>query len=128
MAPYSVDLRQKILQEYESGERSQREIAEIFHVSISFMESLLRQFRATGQIVPKPHAGGPPSRIDDRARQLLRDWLQAQSDLTLEELAERLDATLGIRVCISRLCRVLQELGLRRKKRVSMRRNKTVTR
>jgi transposase len=128
MAPYSVDLRQKILQEYESGERSQREIAEIFHVSISFMESLLRQFRATGQIAPKPHAGGPPSRIDDRARQLLRDWLQAQSDLTLEELAERLDTTLGIRVCISRLCRVLQELGLRRKKRVSMRRSKTVTR
>ena len=63
MAPYSVDLRQKILQEYESGERSQREIAEIFHVSISFMESLLRQFRATGQIAPKPHAGGPPLRV-----------------------------------------------------------------
>jgi transposase len=74
---------------------------------------------------PKPPAGGPISRIDDVARQHLRDWLAVQSDLTLEELVERLDRTLGIRVCVSRLCRVLQELGLRRKKRRSMHRSAT---
>jgi transposase len=46
MAPYSVDLRQKILQAVQNGGRSQRGIAElfhVFHVSLSFVESLLRQ-------------------------------------------------------------------------------------
>jgi transposase len=116
MAPYSVDLRRKILQAYEDGGRSQQEIADIFHVSLSFVESRLRQVRTTGRIEPKPHAGGPSSRIDDSAREHLRQWLAEQSDLTLAELGERLERSLGIRVGLSRLCRVLQELGLRRKK------------
>lgn len=122
MAPYSVDLRQKILQAHPRGGRSQREIAQLFHVSLSFVESLLRQVRTSGRIEPWPATGGPSSRIDGMARQHLRDWLAEQSDLTLEELAARLDRTLGIRVCLSRLCRVLQELGLRRKKDVACRR------
>lgn len=126
MAPYSVDLRQKVFQAYESGGKSQREIAEDFHVSLSFVESLLRRVRISGQLAPKPATGGPSSRINDRARQHLRDWLAEQSDLTLQELVERLEHTLGIRVCVSRLCRVLQQLGLRRKKRHSMRRSGTV--
>jgi transposase len=125
MAPYSVDLRKKILQAHQSGGRSQREIANIFHVSLSFVESLLRQVRTSGRIAPWPATGGPSSRIDDIARQHLRDWLAEQSDLTLEELVARLDHTLGIRVCISRMCRVLQELGLRRKKRRFMPRSGT---
>jgi transposase len=65
-APYSVDLRQKILLALESEGKSQREIAELFHVSRSFVESLLRRLRATGRIEPKPHAGGLPSRLDDK--------------------------------------------------------------
>jgi transposase len=60
-APYSVDLHQKILLALESEVKSQREIAELFHVSRSFVESLLRR------IEPKPHAGGLPSRLDDNA-------------------------------------------------------------
>lgn len=125
MAPYSVDLRQKVVQAYEGGGKSQREIAEDFHVSLSFVESLLRRVRTSGRVDPRPAAGGPASRIDERARQHLREWLAAQPDLTLEELVARLDHTFGIRVCVSRLCGVLQELALRRKKRHSMRRSKT---
>lgn len=125
MAPYSVDLRQKVLQAHESDGKSQRQIAEDFHVSLSFVESFLRRVRTTGELAPKPPAGGPSSRIDERARQCLRDWLAEQSDLTLEELVERLDHPLGIRVCASRLCRVLQKLGLRRKKRHSTHRSGT---
>jgi hypothetical protein len=58
MTPYFVDLRQNILQADQSGERSQRDIASIFHVSLSFVESLLRQVRTSGRIEPWPATGG----------------------------------------------------------------------
>lgn len=119
-APYSVDLRRKILLVLDDGGKSQREVAELFHVSQSFVESLLRRRRCTGRIEPKPRAGGQTSRIDEAARQRLRAWLAGQPDLTLEELAERLQRECGIPVCISLVCRVLQKLGLPRKKRHSM--------
>jgi transposase len=89
MAPYSVDLRHKILQAYEDGGRSQREIAELFHVCLSFVESLLRQVRTTGRIEPKRPRGGPASRIDEAARQHLRVWLAAQSDPPLRPCGAR---------------------------------------
>jgi transposase len=120
MAPYSLDLRQKILQAYAGGGASQRELAERFVVSLSFVEKLLMQQRRTGHVEPKPHAGGKPSRIDVAARLQLQQWLAQQPDLTLAELAERLHHTLHIRVSSSRLCGVLQELGMPRKKSHSM--------
>lgn len=124
-APYSVDLRQKILLALEERDQSQREIAELFHVSQSFIESLLRHVRATGRIDPKPHARGPAARLDEPARRRLRDWLAEQPDLTLAEVAERLQRECGIQVCLSLVCRVLQKLGLSRKKRRSTRPNAT---
>jgi transposase len=40
MASYSIDLRQKILHAYERQLGSQRAIADIFGVSLSFVEKL----------------------------------------------------------------------------------------
>lgn len=37
-APYSEDLRGKVVQACERGTRSQREVAELFNVSLSFVE------------------------------------------------------------------------------------------
>lgn len=120
MKPYSIDLRQKIFQAYERGVGSQRVVADLFGVSLSFVEKLFIQFRRTGEMGPKPHAGGKRSRLNGSARLQLQQWLQAEPDLTLAELAERLDRQLGIELSLTRLCRVLQALHLPRKKRRSM--------
>jgi transposase len=125
MAPYSLDLRRKIVQACERGAGSQRAVAERFDVSLSFVEKLLMLQRRTGAVAPKPHAGGKPSRLDVAARLQLQQWLADQPDLTLAELAERLHHTLHIQVSCPRLCGVLQELGLPRKKSHSMRANVT---
>lgn len=128
MAPYSLDLRQKVVQAYERGMGSQRQVAEFFGTSLSFVEKLFTQLRSTGNLAPKPHAGGKPSRLDGKVQLDLRHWLQEQSDLTLAELAGRLEATHGIRVDLPQLCRLLQKMGLPRKKSHSMPRNATVKR
>ena len=124
-APYSVDLRRKILLVLDEGGKSQREVAELFHVSLAFVETLLRRLRAGGDIAPKPHAGGRASRLDPPARQQLHTWLAAQPDLTLQELADRLRCERGIQVGLPHLCRVLHKLKLHRKKRLSTRANAT---
>jgi len=49
-------------------------------------------------------------------KQYLRRQLQAQPDLTLAELGQRLDESMHVQFSKSRLWDVLQGLGLRRKK------------
>jgi transposase len=116
MRPYSIDLRQKIVQAYERGVGSQAKVAELFGVSVSFVEKLFIRARQTGDIAPRPRASSQPSRIDANAQQHLRQWLAEQPDLSLAELAERLEQGLHIRISVSRLCKVLKAMGLPRKK------------
>lgn len=120
-APYSVDLRQKIVQACETGTHSQREIAELFNVSLSFVEALLRQYRRSGgELVPRRRRPGRHGLLDAACQDQLRQWLDEQSDLTLKELMERLHADTGIAVSEPTMSRVLHRMGLRRKKRRSM--------
>lgn len=117
---YSLDLRQKIVQAVERGTGSQRQIAELFGVSLSFVEKLLIRVRHTGQAAAKKQGGQRPPRLGQAVCERVRQWLQEQPDLTLEELSDRLWDTARIRISVSALCRVLQQQGLPRKKRRSM--------
>ena len=53
MKAYSLDLREKIIETYESGGITQRELAEQFHVSLNFIVTLLRRRRAEETLLPK---------------------------------------------------------------------------
>jgi transposase len=116
-APYSMDLRRRIVQACERGTQSQREVAEFFQVSLATVENILRLYRRTGDVLPQRRQRlGPVVRIDDKAREQLRRSLEHQPDMTLAELREQLVRKNGLRVSTSRICRVLQQMGLRRKK------------
>jgi transposase len=83
MRTYSIDLRQKILQAYERQLGSQRILASVFGVSRSFVEKLLRRYRTTGELAPKPHAGGQRLRLGASAQALVTRVVRAQPDATL---------------------------------------------
>jgi transposase len=125
MAAYSMDLRQKILQAYERRLGSQGALAHLFGVSLAFVEKVLRQHRMTGTIAPKPHAGGQRPRLDETTHVLLCQLVRDDPDLTLYELCTRIAAETGVRVSVPTMCRVLQRLGLPRKKSRSTRRSAT---
>jgi transposase len=127
MASYSIDLRQKILHAYERRIGSQQAIADIFGVSLSFVEKLLRRHRTTGVLAPKPHAGGQRPRLDAAAQAQVRRLVHDQPDATLEELCTRAVETTGIRVSVPTMCRVVRRLGLPRKKNLSMRPSATLS-
>jgi transposase len=126
-APYSLDLRGKIVQACERGTQSQREVAEFFGVSLSFVEALLGHYRRSGgELQPQRKRPGRHTLLDESCQDKLRRWLQGQSDLTLKELIERLHASTGIAVSEPTMSRVLHQMGMRRKKRPYMPQNGTL--
>jgi transposase len=116
MKAYSLDLRQKILRAADQGLGSQRAIAAFFGVSLSFVERLLRRRRTTGDIAPRPHAGGRRPSCDEAALAQVRRLVHEQSDATLAELCERLFAQRGLRVSVPTMGRLVLSLKLPRKK------------
>src|SRR2546430_8121306 len=53
---YSLDLRERVARFAEAG-RSCHAAAAHFSVSVSFVVKLMRSFRATGSLTPKPSGG-----------------------------------------------------------------------
>ena len=124
MRPYSTDFRLKVVRAYEHGEGSQRDLARIFGVSLSFIQDLLQRYRQTGSVEPRPHGGGNPGKVRPYLG-LLQHLHQQQPDASLAERCERLAAATPVRVGRTTMQRVLRQLGLTRKKRLSMRQNRT---
>jgi transposase len=116
MKAYSIDLREKILRACDERLGSQRAIATLFSVSQSFVEKLLRQRRATGDIRPRPHAGGRRALCDAGALAHVRRLVQEHPDATLAELAAQLEAQHGPRVSVPTMGRLVLALQLPRKK------------
>jgi transposase len=119
-AAYSVDLRRKVVEACERGTASQADVAQFFGVSLSFVEKLLRLHRRTGALEPDRRRAGRPAQVDAATCAQVQRWLEEQNDLTLAELAERLQAQCGLCVSISCVWRLMHRLHMRRKKRHSM--------
>lgn len=85
-APYSNDFREKIVLASQNQEGSMNQLAKRFNVSVNFISTLLKRFRQTGQVDPKPHGGGRKPSIDAEGQNLIRKLIEDQPDLTLEEI------------------------------------------
>ena len=114
MAPYSQDLRRRIVDTVQRGEGTIRQIAERFLVSVSFVTRLLQRHRSTGSLEPRPHGGGNPAVLGPEDREQLRQLVHQQPEATLEELRQRLGASCSLMT----ISRALSRLGLPRKKKV----------
>ena len=113
------------MQAYERRLGSQRALADVFGVSLSFVEKVLRRYRATGELGPKPRGGGQKLRVGAAGRAFIRQVVHDHPDATLEELCARLADKIGGRVSLATMCRVVQRLALPRKKNRSTRRSAT---
>ena len=81
MKSYSTDLRHKIVQAYERRLGSQRALADLFGVSVSFVEKLLHRHRRTGTVAPKPHAGGQQRRLTAAAETVIQEAVRVTPDI-----------------------------------------------
>ena len=113
MAPYSLDLRERVAAAVDHGEGSQREIARRFRVSLSFIVRLLQRRRAAGTLAPKPHGGGPRLALNRRDQQRLRRLIRKQNDATLKQLKQQG----GFGCTLTTIWNTLHRLGLTYKKK-----------
>jgi transposase len=125
MKPYSNDLRRRIVETYESGEHTLAEVADLFSVSLATVKNFLRRHRETGSPDALPHGAGRQLALTEKARLFVRDAVQQDNALTLDELRRRLKSRHKQTVSRPTLCRLLQSLGLPRKKSRSTPQNAT---
>ena len=110
MRPYSMDLRQRILADYDAGMKVQK-VAEKYCISTKCVRDLRQLREQTGDIAPRKGPTGRKPRLAEHL-ETLTELVQAQPDATLEELRPQLP----VQVSISTLWRALAKLGFTLKK------------
>lgn len=116
-APYSTDLRQRVIDAYKANEGSQRQLAKRFKVRLSFVQRLIRRHENTGQVTAKLHAGGARAKITVEGLPIVQQLVNEQPDALLAELCARLQERSGLKVSIPTMHRAVQRLGLTTKKK-----------
>ena len=87
-APYSSDLRQRVIDAYKSKEGSFRQLADRFKVSLSFVQRLINRYQNTGLVAPKPHGGGAAAKLTAEDLPIVQQLVNEQPDATLSELCD----------------------------------------
>jgi len=112
-APYSQDLRNRVLAAYDRGMKT-KQIAKLFEVCGSWARRVKQRRRQSGQITAKPMGGVRVIKIDMAK---LRQLVAQQPDATIQELHQRL----GSPCSSSAVGMALERLDLTFKKRRFMR-------
>src|ERR1700731_4925049 len=117
MAPYSMDLRKRVLRAWDAGMDAES-VAAKYEVSRAWVHRLVQRRRETGSIAPR-------QQTKFRRRALARDQehrlgllINARPDATLAELREALPTA----AALSTLWRTIDRLGLTVKKNGTRRR------
>lgn len=123
---YSDDLRCKLLEAYEAGQGTLRDLAKVFRVSWGYAKKIRGQQLRTGRKErPAQSQHGPVSCVTAEVQQQMRTALRQQPDMTLAELQERIQQNSGVRLSRSLTWLWLHRLGLRHKKNSARRRTRS---
>jgi transposase len=112
---HSLDIRERVVSMVDSGQ-SRRAAARHFCVSESAAIKLLRHRAVTGTIAPLRQGRPPGSGKLSAYLRFLIGEVERKPDITMPELADKLDGAHGVRVPPSSLSRVLVAQGFTYKK------------
>ena len=113
--PHPLELRQRVVAHVEAG-NTHHSAASRFDVSIKFVNDMVRLKRETGSLAPK-RQGNPGIGKLTPHEEWVRAQVDAKGEVTLDEMAARLQAERGVCVDPSSVWRLFQRLGLTHKKR-----------
>jgi transposase len=107
--------RRKIISLYQQGWET-ADVAAQFGASESGVRRVWQQFREQGRDAPAfANCGRKPTLNEEQLGQVRR-IVEARPDAFLRELADEIDAQLGVRACRQTVGRWLSDLGITRKK------------
>lgn len=119
MKAYSMDLRERILQDCDAGMEA-RQVALKYRVSESWIRRLKQRRRETGEVAPR-RLGSRKEPIWVPHAERLQKLVEETPDATLEELRQ----AFGIACSIHTISRALRALQLTFKKKSSMLRSRS---
>lgn len=108
MKAYSLDLRQKIADAYAVGDISQRNLAENFGVTLSFVQNLLKRQGEWGTIAPKVRTEQTPTKLNAEQLEILRQLVEVRPDATLSELRDQLYAKTAVSIGVATVDRMVR--------------------
>jgi transposase len=111
---YSLDFRKAVAAHVSKGVSCSR-AAEVFGTSRSFVINLMRHYRETGELGPRPRGGARHTKLVDHRDEII-GWIEAQASITLQQMAERLMAEHGVTASTSGLSDMLRRAGYTYKK------------
>ena len=124
MAPYSMDLRTRVLRDSDAG-LSSKELAAKYAVSRAWVDRLKQRRRETGEVSPRKQTKFRRRALSDQQEQRLLVLITARPDATLVELREQLPTTAALSTlwrAIGRLNLTVKKNGARRRTAASRRR------
>lgn len=118
-APYSADLRQKVLEAIARGERK-RHVSQVFNVSRNTIDLWLKRREATGSASAiRDYQRGPNPKIENLEQ--FRAFAKANGHLTQQAMAEHWEEAISDRT----IGKALKRIGFTRKKRLMVIENGT---
>ena len=116
MAPYSLDLRKKIVATYEAGNTSIREVAKQYQVATKTVQTLLKQYRETGDLNHKALGSQIESPLEAHREKIL-EIVSERPDWVLWQYCEEVVEQTGVSVTTGSMCRFFQRHNITLKKR-----------
>lgn len=120
----SVDRRERVVAAVDAG-MSRRAAAERFGVGVSSAIRFVQRSRERGDLTPDKRGGNFRSHRIDAHGEFILSLVEAEPDLTLAEIGERLHETCGYRPLPSVVHRLFARHGITRKKRPPTRPSRT---
>jgi len=102
---------------YEAGEETQQEVSDRYKIHLSTFKRIYKQYREMGSVVMSPDQAGRPSSIDESGYTIIKRYVLDKPDATLSEIKQHYQIKKKISLSLSMVCRSLQILHLRRKKK-----------
>jgi len=107
-------LRERVLRAIDQG-KAQKEVVDLFGVSLSTVKRYLKQRSQLGHVQPKKIPGRPPTKRAQLKESLLTQ-LDAYPDATFQEHCDLWEKESGIRISIMTMSRAIDSSGWTRKK------------
>ncbi|WP_426745462.1 transposase [Myxococcus faecalis] len=120
-APISIDLRQRIVDAWRARQVPLDTIARQFQVGSATVKRLIRDYRQTGSVAPRPHGGGRPPLISDAKLERVQRLVEQHPDWTSQELTVAYARQFDEAVSIATMQRALVRLGFSRGRRPAAR-------
>lgn len=123
MRPYSLDLRERIVQALTEGQ-TYVQVAQRFNVSVPTVGRYKRIAKELNHLAPKPLPGRKPA-CNREEQERLRQLLEQRQDWTIATLQVAWQEQTGKQISKSCLHQWMHRLGFSHKKRVALPQNET---